>query len=122
MLKRITGLYAIGCLFMLLSGGNCCGQEFSDLSFVELEKQLNAILKTRRDEEKAYVARIVLLVKEEAIPRQLVNASFKYVINKRPGTKYPFVYFVRVLQFLGARDEIEIPAFDFRIYSTPVRQ
>lgn len=122
MMKRMTELFAISCLLTFFFGGSCCGQEFSDLSFVELEKQLNAILKTRRDEEKAYVAQIVLLVKEKAIPRQLVNASFKYVLNKRPGTKYPFVYFVRVLQFLGARDEIEIPLFDFRIYSTPIRK
>ncbi len=97
-------------------------QDFSELSLVQLESQLNAILKTRRDEEKAYVASIIKLVRANKIPRRLVLTSFKYVRNKRSNTNYPFVYFVQVLRFQGIRERIAIPRFDFSIYSVTPRR
>ena len=97
-------------------------QEFNDLPLEQLEKQLNAILKTRLPEERLFIAAVVKLVKDEKLPRRFVNSSFKYVINRRPFTKYRFVYFVRVLHFLGKRESVSVPSFDFNIYSTPARQ
>ena len=83
------------------------------------ERQLNAILKTRRDEEKLFVKRVVDQVKLKKISSKLVNTSFQWVRNKRPGTKYPFVYFERVLRLQATKLELEdeIPPFDYGIYS-----
>ncbi|MEM9413735.1 MAG: hypothetical protein AAGA30_21685 [Planctomycetota bacterium] len=92
-------------------------QEFNELSLDQLEIQLNAILKTRIPEEKTFISETIKLVRDEKLPRKLVNTSFKYVTKKRPLTKYPFVYFVRVLQFQATRDNVEAPKFDFKIYS-----
>jgi len=92
-------------------------QEFEDLNLIQLEQQLNAILKTRLPEERLYIATVLKLVKDEKLPRKLINTSFKYVRNKRPFTKYPFVYFARVLHFQAKRDRISVPEFDFTIYS-----
>ena len=97
-------------------------QDFNDLSFKELERQLNFILKTRRSEEKAYVAALVKLSKDGKLPRKLIHTSFKYVKKKRPNSKYPFVYFARVISFVAARDKIDVPKFDFSVYSTRIRQ
>ena len=87
--------------------------------FVEFERQLNAILKTRRDEEKQFVGLVVNQIRLGLIPSKLVTTSFKWVRNKRPTTKYPFIYFERVLRLqadrLGLVDQI--PPFDFSIYS-----
>lgn len=92
-------------------------QDFRELNLVQLETQLNAILKTRLPEERLYIATVLKLVKDEKLPRKLINTSFKYVRKKRPYTKYPFVYFARVLHFQAKRDRIAIPEFDFTIYS-----
>lgn len=92
-------------------------QDFDELPLLQLERQLNAILRTRLDEEKLFVATVVKHVGDGKIPRSLVNASFKYVLKKRYASEYRFVYFVRVLQFLGNRERVAIPKFDFSIYS-----
>ncbi len=90
--------------------------------YLEYERQLNAILKTRRDEEKTFIAAVVKKVQEGKIPAKLVNTSFDWVRKKRPDTKYPFIYFERVLRLQADRLNLkdEIPAFDFSIYRTSV--
>ena len=87
--------------------------------FIEFERQLNAILKTRRAEEKEFVGQVVNQIRLGLIPSRLVTTSFEWVRNKRPTTKYPFIYFERVLRLQAERlgMEDEIPAFDFSIYS-----
>ena len=87
--------------------------------FIEFERQLNAILKTRRDEEKQFVGEVVNQIRLGLIPSKLVTTSFEWVRNKRPTTKYPFIYFERVLRLQGGRLGLanEIPPFDFSIYS-----
>ncbi len=107
-------------LFSLLSfvnSGATVAQEFNELTLVQLEKQLNAILKTRLPEERSYISALIKLVDEDKVPRKLLNVSFKYVTNRRAFAKNRFVYFVRVLQFLGEREKVAIPKFDFTIYS-----
>ena len=118
-----TALFIFICTVLSLPAiTNAQSQEFNDLPLKELERQLNAILKTRLPEEKKYIAVVVDLIEKDKLPRSLVNASFKWVLNKRPYAKSRFVYFVRVLQFLGKREKILIPPFDFKIYSTTPRQ
>lgn len=94
---------------------------FSSSQFVEYERQLNAILKTRRDEEKRFVEQVVRQVRLGNIPSKLVSTSFGWVRNKRPGTKYPFIYFERVLRLQAQSANLgnQIPAFDMSIYSSP---
>lgn len=86
--------------------------------FKEYERKLNAILKTRRDEEKQFVAEVVEQVRLGKIPSKLVATSFDWVRNERPLTRYPFIYFEKVLRIqataLGLGDEI--PEFDYEIY------
>jgi protease II len=83
--------------------------------FEEYERRLNAILKTRRDDEKVFVKQVVEKIKEDKLPVKLIDSSFEWVRNQRPGTDYPFYYFERVLRIhateLGLQDEI--PAFDY---------
>jgi hypothetical protein len=91
----------------------------TDEQFELYESQLNAILKTRRDEEKLFVKKIVEQLKLKRLSSKLVNTSFDWARHKRPGTKYPFVYFERVLRFQATRLGIgdRIPPFDYEIYS-----
>ena len=91
----------------------------ANAQFLEFERQLNAMLKTRRDEEKEFIGLVVNQIRLGKIPSKLVSTSFEWVRNKRPNTKYPFVYFERVLRLQAGRVELEaeIPPFDFSIYS-----
>ena len=91
----------------------------ANAQFFEFERQLNAMLKTRRDEEKEFIGLVVNQIRLGRIPSKLVSTSFEWVRNKRPTTKYPFVYFERVLRLQAERLglENEIPPFDFSVYS-----
>ena len=91
----------------------------ANAQFLEFEQQLNAMLKTRRDEEQEFIGLVVNQIRLGRIPSRLVSTSFEWVRNKRPTTKYPFVYFERVLRLQAERLglESEIPPFDFSIYS-----
>lgn len=98
---------------------------FSDEArFTEYERQLNAILKTRRDEERIFIGEVVQQVRDGKIPTKLVSTSFDWVRKKRPGTKYPFIYFEKVLRLQAQQLKIadEVPSFDFGIYRRSVGQ
>lgn len=99
------------------------GSRASDAQFLEYERQLNAMLKTRRDEEKEFVGLVVNQIRLGRIPSKLASTSFEWVRNKRPTTKYPFIYFERVLRLQAERLELEdeIPLFDLSIYSEPTQ-
>lgn len=94
-------------------------ERFNAAQFEDYEKKLNAILKTRRDEEKAFVKAVVEKVKTGKLPSKLIQTSFQWVRNKRPNTKYPFIYFERVLRIQATKVgfRAEVPAFDYGIYS-----
>lgn len=87
--------------------------------FIEFERQLNAMLKTRRDEEREFVGLVVNQIRVGELPSKLVTTSFEWVRNKRPSTKYPFVYFERVLRLQAERLGLEsqIPPFNYAVYS-----
>ena len=106
----------------LAAAGQTDGPEDSDASlrqFAEFERQLNAILKTRRVEEKEFVGSVVEQIRVGALPSKLVTTSFEWVRNKRPTTKYPFVYFERVLRLQAGRLGLgsQVPPFNFAVYS-----
>ncbi|MFT5302844.1 MAG: hypothetical protein ACI87E_004032 [Mariniblastus sp.] len=93
-------------------------ETFTAAQFAEYERQLNAILKTTRDEEKVFVAKIVLLVRLGEIPSRLVSTSYQWGLKNRPDTNYPFIYFEKVLRIQAKAISLDekIPAFDFKIY------
>ena len=92
-------------------------QGFDDLSLVQYDKQLNAILLTTLEEEKKFIADVVKLVGEEKLPKKLVDTSFQWVRNRRPNTKYPFIYFERVLRLQANKLKLPVPPFDYDIYN-----
>jgi hypothetical protein len=90
------------------------------LRFDRYEEKINALLKTRRNEEKQFIADVMAKVRAGEIPEPLIETSYKWVLNKKPDTKYPFVYFERVLRLQAEKVGVEIPAFDYEIYRTRV--
>lgn len=102
------------------TGDDFLPESFTDAQFIEYEKQLNALLKTRADEEKKFVNQIVMQVKMGKIPSRLVSTSYQWGRTKRPNTNYPFIYFEKVIriQAKAMRLEKEIPPFDYSIYKS----
>ncbi len=84
--------------------------------FKEYEQQLQAVLRTRFPQEKDFVAQIVLLVQREKLPRNLVDSAWLWVRKNRPTTKYPFVYFERVLRLQGEQLKLDVPPFDRELW------
>lgn len=95
-------------------------ETFSAAQFAEYERQLNAILKTRTDEEKLFVKKIVTLVRLGKIPSRLVSTSYQWGRKNRPDTNYPFIYFEKVIriQAKALKLQDEIPPFDYSVYKS----
>lgn len=93
-------------------------ETFTEERFQKYEQQLNAILKTRRDEERKFIADIVAQVRAGRLPSKLIQTSFRWVQKKRPNTSFPFIYFEKVLRIQADRAGISetIPPYDFGIY------
>lgn len=83
----------------------------------QYETQLQAILRTRFPEEQAFVGTLVWMIQEEELPKDLVDGAWLWVRKNRPTTKYPFIYFERVVRAQAERVEIVLPDFDREIYS-----
>lgn len=101
-----------------VQGQTFAPENFTDARFEQYEQQLNAILKTRRDEERLFVSQIVAQVRAGRLPSKLIQTSFRWVQNKRPDTNFPFIYFERLLRLQADKAGIAstIPPFDFEIY------
>jgi len=99
-------------------------ETFTEAQFVEYERQLNAILKTRRAEEQEFVSKVVVLVRLGKIPSRLVSTSYQWSMKNRPDTNYPFIYFEKVLrvQAKALKLDKEIPVFDYKIYKSAGQQ
>lgn len=93
-------------------------ENFSDQRFEKYEQQLNAILLTRRVEEREFISIVVGQVRAGILPSKFVQTSFRWVQNNRPHTNFPFIYFERVLRLQANQAGIAqvIPPFDFDIY------
>ena len=114
--SQLFGSLMIGTVCLLFSSSSNA-QSFDDLDLVAYEKQVNAILKTRLPAEKRFVTQLMTVIGKKEIPRSLVDTSFKWVLNRRPNTNYPFVYFERVIRLQGKRLGYKIPPFDYKVYS-----
>ncbi len=91
--------------------------QFSDARLQEYERQLNAVLKTRRAEERQFIKLLVEQIGTGAVSTELVQTSFKWVRKKRPDTTFPFLYFERVLRIIAVQQGIgdQIPPYDTSI-------
>ncbi len=92
-------------------------KDFFDL----YENQLQSVLKTRLQEEEDFVAAVIDMVRADKIPKPVVDRAWLWVRNNRVASRYPFVYFERVLRLEAEKLKIEIPDFDRSIYSTARR-
>lgn len=90
--------------------------EFRELD--RYEQQLNAVLQTRLDEEKEFVAAVMELVKDGELPQTVVDNAFVWVRTHRGLSHRGFVYFERVLRLQADKLKIEIPEFDYQVYSS----
>jgi hypothetical protein len=72
----------------------------------DLEQQLMAGLKVRRDVEKAFVLKVVELVEQKVLPVSIVKSSFHWARRKNP--KVPFPYFERSLRITADKIGVEI--------------
>jgi hypothetical protein len=89
--------------------------------YEEYERLLQAVLKTRRDEEKRYIVQVVGLVRDGRLPKHLVDSCYLWVRSQRPNTDYPFVYFEKVLRLRAQKLRFPVPDFDYSIYSPRYR-
>ncbi len=85
------------------------------------ETQLNAVLRTRFDEEKAYVHEVIELVQAGKLPRKLVDKSFLWVRKHHGSDNHSFVYFERVLRLQATTLRFQVPAFDYDVYDASNR-
>ena len=101
-----------------VNGQTFTPENFTDQRFAKYEQQLNAILKTRRPEEREFIEKITANVRAGTLPSRLIQTSFRWVQKKRPKSNFPFIYFEKVLRLQAAKAEIPetIPPFDFGIY------
>lgn len=122
-----SGLFVLMALLLVLpaflhsaAADDFLPESFSTAQFAEYERQLNALLKTRSDEEKKFVSEVVAQVQMGRIPSKLVSTSYQWGRKNRPRTNYPFVYFERVLRIQAKALELEdeIPPFDYSIYKS----
>lgn len=115
-------LFVAGSFFLSFDSCNAqtfAPEDFTDKRFAQYEQQLNAILKTRRVEERAFLTVLVARVRTGELPSKLIQTSFQWVYKKRPQTNFPFIYFERVLRLQAEKEGIAdiIPPFDFSIYT-----
>jgi hypothetical protein len=97
------------------------GDQFSPARLQEYERQLNAVLKTRRVEERQFIKSLVAEIGTGGVSTELVQTSFKWVRKKRPDTPVPFLYFERVLRIIATQQGQgdRIPLFNASVIGQP---
>jgi hypothetical protein len=113
-------LFSLGPFLPAVAADDYMPETFTAAQFAEYERQLNALLKTRADEEKQFVSLVVTQVRLGRIPSRLVSTSYQWGRKNRPATNYPFIYFEKVIriQAKALKLEDEIPPFDYSIYKS----
>ncbi len=95
--------------------------QFSSARLQEYERQLNAVLKTRRTEERQFIKSLVGKIGTGEVSTEVVQTSFKWVRKKRPETTFPFLYFERVLRIIATQqgNGAAIPPYSASIIGQP---
>jgi hypothetical protein len=78
-----------------------------------LRGQLVNGLKATRDEEREWLAQVVILVDEGELGRDLINAVFKWARRRHPSA--PFPHFERGLRVLATKRGVELPPFEYQL-------
>ncbi len=78
-----------------------------DINLVDLEDQLVKGLRLFTAEQKNYVHLVVIAVKNQQIPRAMVNVVFVWSKERNP--KYPFLYFQPALRAIGKQRGLNVP-------------
>jgi hypothetical protein len=108
--------------FVLLAWGGPISQTVADEQFPadsefgRYEAELNAVLRTRLEEEKAFVHETLVLVHTGRLPRRLVDRAMVWVRNHCSEKSHAFVYFERVLRLQADKLGFDVPEFDYRVY------
>lgn len=72
----------------------------------DLEQQLLAGLKIRREQEQKFIAAVINLVEEKRLPVSLVKSIFHWSRRKNP--KVPFPYFERGMRITAEKVGVQI--------------
>jgi hypothetical protein len=72
----------------------------------DLEQQLTAGLKIRREEEQRFVDAVMALVEQKQLPVSLVKSVFHWSRRKNP--KVPYPYFERAMRLTAEKIGVEI--------------
>lgn len=116
----LLALHILVCL-ALLSPARGDDSTIAETELEKYEKQVNMILRTRLDEEKAYVHEVIELIRTGRLPRKLVDKSLGWVRNHCRDNDYYFVYFERVLRRQAKPLGFDVPVFDYDVYDTSNR-
>lgn len=73
----------------------------SATNVASLEDRLNAGLRTRLPDEKAFVGNVAAAVRAGRIPVKLVDSTYLWAVERR--TEYPFPAFQKALRMQAAR-------------------
>jgi hypothetical protein len=70
-----------------------------------LKDVLEKVLRARRPEEFAFIARVVLLVDQQVLPLEMVQGTFNWA-RKKP--RHPFQYFEQALRVRAKEIGVEL--------------
>jgi hypothetical protein len=71
------------------------------------EEQLRAALKARRPVEFSFISKVVVLVNNDKLPKDLVTALMHYARKKHD--KYPYPWFEQAVRIKAKELSVEIP-------------
>ncbi len=72
-----------------------------------LEDQLINRLRATEEQQRGYIRRVTLLVREGKLEPRLVVAVYRYAVRRQP--VYPFPYFERAMRFEAQKRGIRLP-------------
>ena len=96
--RRLTLVVA---LLSPLSPASARAEPQSATNVASLEDRLNAGLRTRLPDEKAFIGRVVAAVRAGRLPTKLVDSTYLWAVERR--TEYPFPAFQKALRMQAAK-------------------
>ncbi|HAY79034.1 MAG TPA: hypothetical protein DCY79_04435 [Planctomycetaceae bacterium] len=107
-LAKLSVLFTVllGVAGYCLPPASCLQTPCHAAEVADLKEQLEKGLRATQPGQVAFVNKIVQMVKQNRLPRRIVNASFNWARKRRPS--YPFPFFERAIRTLAAREGINI--------------
>lgn len=104
---RVGGL-ALGVILVVL----LAGEQTSEAQEVSRRDRLVFGLKARHPTEVTFLEQVNAQVDARVIPADLVDRVFFLVHEEKGDTKYPFIYFERILRMQGTKIGVPIPPYN----------